>query len=96
MGLNPRLPCRSGVGADCLRCRDHVFNGQSGLGPFAGFQTAIRIDPELISREPLRGRLQERGHFVDSGNPGRMDVIHARADLGGIAVAGKSIQQFHL
>src|SRR5215472_12929068 len=95
-GTSSRPSCRSGVGAGCLRGRDHVFDSRSDLWPFAGFQTAIRIDPQLISRESLRGRLQERGHFINSWDPRRMDVIHARADLRRITVPGKSIEQFHL
>lgn len=59
----------SRVGADGLRSRHHIFDGQSDLGPFARLQTAIRIDPELIGREPLRGRLQQQSHFIDGRNP---------------------------
>jgi hypothetical protein len=38
--------------------RDHVFNGGRDLRPFAGFQAAIRVDPELVGGKSARRRLR--------------------------------------
>ena len=50
--------------AHCFRRRHHRHQCRLYLGPAARFQTAIRINPELIRRKPTRGRFQEQGHFV--------------------------------
>ena len=76
--------------------RDHVDERGPHLFPFAGLQSAIRIDPDLGVGEPLPRELEQAGHLADLGDARRMDVVDAGADFVRIAVVPERVEQFHL
>ncbi len=55
--------------ADLLCGLDEVAQGGLGLGPGAGLQAAVRVDPELLGRQHARCGLQQLGHLAGRRNP---------------------------
>lgn len=88
---------------------DHVSQGCLGLGPLAGLETAVWVDPELvwckISMFVSIGRIQRNGcyllkHLLDSvldlllaGDTRRVDVVDTWADVAGISLIDEDLQQ---
>ena len=51
------------------------------ISPLAGFQAAVGVDPEALDGDAFGRLLHEFNHVLDRGNVGRVDVVHAGADL---------------
>src|SRR5882757_8788455 len=75
---------------------NHIFQSALDFRPAARLQAAIGIDPKLLGCKHLASLREERNHFLYRRHARGMNVIDARADVGRVAVADKSIQQFHL
>jgi len=54
----------SGRGAQFAGGGDHVHQCRFGLWPGAGFQAAVRVDPQAFSRNTLGGFVQQLDDLV--------------------------------
>ena len=63
------------------RRRHHVGERRPNLVPFPGLEPAIRVHPDLVGLQMLRGFDEELGHLLHRGHARRMDVVDARSDL---------------
>ena len=67
-----------------------------GLGPAPGFEAAVGVHPQVLHGHDLGGFFQQRGHLLHAGHAGRVDVVHARADLVEVAEITEPLQQLHV
>src|SRR5262245_1874408 len=87
---------QSGLEAEPFCGFDHVGKSWPRLLPLARFQSAVRIDPNLIDGEALFRLVEKRDHLLDTRAARGVDVINAGANLVGIAVASERFQKLHL
>ncbi|KAF3806612.1 putative 5-methyltetrahydropteroyltriglutamate--homocysteine methyltransferase, partial [Colletotrichum gloeosporioides] len=75
------------LGAEVLGGVDHVGQRSLGLGPLAGLQTAVGVDPELLRAETVVKHLLDAGlDLLLGGNTRRVDVVDTRADVAGVGL----------
>lgn len=64
--------------------------------PFAGFQSAIRVYPELVSGQAASSFLEQGGLLLHRRYVGGVDVVDPWPDFRRVVVAGKGVEQLHL
>ncbi len=80
-----------------IACRlNHVPQRRFGLRPGAGFEAAVRVDPKSFGRDELRGAAQQSGHVGRRRHAGRMNVVHAGADIVRVGEGAEAVEQFHI
>lgn len=72
---------------------DHVGQSSLGLGPLAGLQTAVRVDPQLVDTEVLKHLLNAVLDLLLAGNTGRVDVIDTGTDVTGVGLINEDLEQ---
>ena len=73
----------------------HAGQRANDFGPLAGFQAAVRIDPQALFRDAPGDLAQALHDLLLRGQVGRVDVIHARADVVGVVEVHEGIKQLH-
>ncbi len=61
--------------------RDHVLQRRFDLGPAAGLESAVRVDPELVGRHHGHGLLQQATISSAARNARAVDIVDTGADL---------------
>jgi hypothetical protein len=72
-----------------LERRRHLF-------PPSGLETAIRIDPQLFTRNALLRLPNQEDDLIHRGNSRGVDVVHTRTDAVRIPKVLESVEQLHL
>ena len=76
-----KLKCLLVLSTEELGSRDHVLERGTGLGPLAGLETTVGIDPELVGLEELEHLLNADLDLLLGRNTGRVDVVDTGSDV---------------
>ncbi len=75
---------------------DQVLQRGTDLGPAAGLQTAVRVDPQAFRRDRREAGAQQPRRLLGARHPGRVDVVHAGPGLPRVAVGGQFAGDLHV
>ena len=67
--------------AHILRCCDHIDEGGFDFRPAASLQATVGVHPQLLRRDHFRGFVEQVADVFFRGDPRRVDVVDAWADL---------------
>jgi hypothetical protein len=82
-------------GPDLLCGRDQILERGLGLGVAAGLQAAVGVGPQPGRADDADGQAERLGHLGHVGDPGGVDVPHARTDAAGVAGCGQVGDELH-
>ena len=74
----------------------HGLQRGDDFAPLAGFQAAVRVHPQALGGDALGGFLHQLHDVRLRGDVGRVDVVHAGANLVGVVEVLKRVQQLHV
>src|SRR5690606_28784844 len=81
--------------ANRLSRSDEVLERRLRLGVRTGLETAVGVDPQLLTGNRLLRELQQLRDLLRRGNARRVDVPHARSDLALVAVVADRGEHLH-
>lgn len=72
---------------------DHVDKGGLGLGPLAGLEATVGVDPELLWLEVLEHLLDAVLDLLLAWDTGRVDIIDTWADVAGVGGVDEDLEE---
>ena len=79
--------------AERLGGRHKVGESGLGLGPLAGLQTTVGVDPELVGAQVLEHLLDTVLDLLLAGDTGRVDVVDTGTDVAGVGLVDEHLEQ---
>lgn len=79
--------------AEVLGRVNHVDQRSLGLGPRAGLQTTVRVDPELVGAEVLKHLLDTAADLLFAGDTGRVDIVDTGSDVTGVGLVNEHLEE---
>ena len=74
----------------------HIRQRGAGFRPAASFQAAVRVNPQSLHRDTLRGFLQQRFDPLHARHVWRVNIIYSRPDFIGVLERFERLQQLHI
>ena len=82
--------------AEVLGGANHVAEGTNDLGPLAGLETAVRVDPELLGAEELKHLLDALLDLLLAGNTRAVDIVDTRSDVAGVLRVDEDLEELSI